>query len=197
MNEFSSRLRLADCLSSLWWVLLLRGITLIVLGGYALLSPGVTLETFVILLAIFAIVDGVLAVISGVMGWAESRGWTVVRGLVGIVLGAFVLAHPLLVGAITITIIVYLIAIQSIMSGILEIIVAIQHRREIEGEGWLIFSGVVSILFGLILCSTPMLSGIVLIQVAGGFAVVGGIAMIVFAFRTRRLRDRVAVRNPA
>ncbi|MBX3437194.1 MAG: HdeD family acid-resistance protein [Planctomycetaceae bacterium] len=188
----SPRERIVECVSRLWWLMLLRGILLIIVGVCAFAQPGITLLAFTKVLGAFEIVDGVFALIAGVFGWAESRIWEIVRGLLGIGIGVFVLAHPLLVGAIAATIIVLFIAFQSIAGGVLEIIVAIRERKELTGEGWLILSGVFSIIFGIILLSAPFASSLILIQVLGAFAVFFGCLLIVNSFRVRNLKSTVA-----
>jgi uncharacterized membrane protein HdeD (DUF308 family) len=177
----------AECLSRLWWVLLLRGVVLILLGGYAALAPGMTIAALTQVLGIFAIIDGVLAIIAGILGLVESRGWTLLRGVLALLIGAFVFSHPLLVGVLAVTTIVLIIAIQAIAVGVLEIVVAIRDRQTLQGEGWLILSGVLSVVFGLLLCGVPLASGLALVRVVGFFAVAFGIALCVLAFRVRNL----------
>ena len=181
--------RAATAISGLWWLVLLRGIVLIILGGYALAKPGMTLVGFTHVLGIFVLVDGVLAIMAGVLGWTESRGWTIVRGLLGIVIGGFVLGHSAVVGAIAATIVVLVIAFQAIIGGILEIVVAIKERKQIDGAGWLIFSGVLSVIFGLLLLAAPLASTLVLIRILGVFAIVFGIALVSNSFRLRKLGE--------
>lgn len=182
----------ADIISSIWWLMLLRGIVMIALGGYALFTPGLTLVALTQVLAIFAIIDGVLAIVAGAMGWVESRWWTLLRGVLGIVVGLFVFVHPIVVGTIAAMIIIFVIAFQSIAGGILEIIVAIRERKKIEGEGWLILAGVVSIIFGVVLLMAPLLAAAVFIQVFGVFAIIFGIALIVQSFRLRKVGKKLA-----
>lgn len=172
--------------ASLWWAPLLRGIMLVALGGYALLTPGVTLVAYTTVLAVFAVLDGVIAVVAGAVGWAESRWWAIARGVVGIVAGLFVMAHPALVGVIAVTLLVALLAVQAIIGGVAEIVAAIRERDAIEGEWWLVLGGVLSVLLGVILLARPVLAGAALIQVLGVFAVIAGVALIVAAFRLRR-----------
>jgi uncharacterized membrane protein HdeD (DUF308 family) len=179
--------RAAEAISRLWWLMLLRGVLLALLGLYAVLQPAVTLAALTQLLGAFALVDGVLAAIAGAMGWTDSRWKTWFRAAVGIVIGLFVLSHPVLVGAIAVTTIVILLAIQCIAAGIAEVVVAIRERREIEGEGWLILSGGLSIILGLLLLASPFMAGLTLVRVVGAFAIVAGIALIVIAFRIRKL----------
>jgi len=173
--------------SSFWWVLLLRGIALVVLGGYAFFQPSMTLVTLVQIIGIFVLVDGILAIPIGIMGWAGSRLWTLLRGALAIIIGLFVIAHPMLIGAIAAVTLVIVVSINSIAGGLLEIIVAIRERKEIHGEGWMILSGILSILFGILIASAPLWFGMVLVAVFGAFAVLFGIMLIVFSFRVKNL----------
>lgn len=179
-------------MSQLWWTVLLRGILLIILGGYALYQPGMTLITFTQVLAVFVILDGILAIIAAILGVTESRGWTLVRGVLGILVGIFVLGHPLVVGMLTGLMVVMVIAIQSIVCGVMEIIVAIRERKQIEGEGWLILSGLCGIIFGGILLAAPFASSLILIRIVGAFTIFFGAALIVNSFRVRKLGRALA-----
>lgn len=175
-------------IASLWWIPIVRGVLLIALGGYALLTPGLTLVTYATVLGVFAVLDGVLGIIAGAMGWVASRWWALLRGVIGVLIGLFVLAHPALVGTVGIVTIVLLLAIQSIAVGVLEIVTAIRERNEIEGEWWHVLGGLLSIVFGGILLSRPLLSGALLIQVLGVFAIIAGVALIVAGFKLRSFR---------
>ncbi|TWT87621.1 acid-resistance membrane protein [Pseudobythopirellula maris] len=184
---------LLSLVAGLWWVPLLRGMMLIVLGGYALLTPGLTLVAFATVLGVFVLFDGVLAILAGAMGWVASRWWAIARGLLGVGAALFVLAHPALVGVVGVTTLVLLLAIQSIVAGVLEIVAAVRERNQIEGEWWLILGGVLSVVFGGILLSRPVLAGALLIQVLGAFAIVGGVALVVASLRLRSFGKRQQV----
>jgi hypothetical protein len=59
---------------------------------------------------------------------------TTVRGVILILVRLFVLGHPVIMAMIHATLLVCLLAVTSILSGILEIFVAIRDRLEIEGD---------------------------------------------------------------
>lgn len=179
-------------IAGLWWLLLLRGVLLIAVGGYALFTPGVTLMAYAFILGIFVLTDGLLAILAGLLGWVETRWWAILRGVIGIAAGLFVVAHPALVGVIAVTTIVILLAIQSIIGGGMEIAAAISERKKIEGEWWLVASGVLSIVFGGILLASPLLAGAMLIRVLGVFAILAGVTIIVAAFRLHSFGKRLA-----
>jgi uncharacterized membrane protein HdeD (DUF308 family) len=170
---------LAFELAKKWWVLLLRGILLIIIGLLAFVSPLVWV-TFV---GIYILIDGITMLMSGFSDQpaGQSRWPLIILGVLGLVAGLIILWEPAL-GAITLTTII---AVWAVVGGILTIISAIRVRAEIDNEWWLVISGVLAVIFG-ILVFTNVLAGILTIAwVFGVFAVVVGILSIIFAFRVR------------
>ena len=170
---------LAFELARKWWVLLLRGILLIIIGLLAFVSPLVWV-TFV---GIYILIDGVTMLMSGFSDQpaGQSRWPLVILGILGLLAGLLILWEPGL-GAITLTTII---AAWAVIGGILTIISALRLREEIDNEWWLVLSGILAILFG-ILVFTNVLAGILTIAwTFGVFAVVVGILSIVLAFRVR------------
>ena len=164
---------------------------LVILGGYALFRPGMTVAVLVQVIGIYLIAEGVLAILAGILGDVPSRGWTIVRGVLAILAGVFVFANPAFVAGITAVTLLYLVAFTSVLIGILEIIAAICDRKEIEGEGWLILGGVLSVIFGLLLVIAPFSFGLLMVRILGVFAIISGISLIMFAFRLRGLGKRL------
>jgi uncharacterized membrane protein HdeD (DUF308 family) len=194
MSEASStapRQRVAEALGSLWWLPLVRGILLLVVGGYALFRPGMTMGVLTQVIGAFVIADGILCIIAGVMAQVPSRGWVIARGGLEVLVGAFVFANPIIVAGITATVLISVLAFSAILSGVLEIVAAIQDRKQIEGEGWLILGGSITVLFGVVLLAAPLSFGIFMVRVLGAFAIFSGVALIVFAFRLRGLGKKL------
>ena len=71
--------------------------------------------------------------------------------------------------------------------GIMEIIAAIQIRKEIEDEWRMILSGAISVLFGIVLFIYPGASAISMVWLIGVFAIFFGVLLILLAFRLRKL----------
>ncbi len=185
VNLAQARERTASAVRAIWWLTLIRGILLILLGVYALLSPGMTLVALAQVLGFFMMLDGLLAIWAAVSGQTTTRLWTALRGALLILAGLFVLGHPLIMAALSATVLIYLLAGSLILSGIVEIFVAVRDRKEIVGEGWLILGGVLAIIFGLILASAPLPAAATIVRIFGVFAVIAGIALISAAFRFR------------
>ncbi len=175
-------------LSKNWWVLLLRGIFLLILGGYALTAPAMTLAVYCQILGIFLLADSIVAFVLWMTQKMESRGWMLLRALLTMLVGIFVVIHPLYIGALVVVTLVLILAFHSIVSGALEIYVAVRDRKAIQGEGWMMLSGAFSILFGFVLLSRPLLSAALFIRISGFMAIAFGIAVIFTSFRLKSLK---------
>lgn len=178
-------------LASLWWLPLVRGILLLILGVYALFRPGMTLATFAQVAGFFLVFDGILAIVAGVVGQVPSRLWTIVRGVIAILAGAFVFANPVLIAGLTAAVVVTVIGFLAILAGVSEIVAAIQDRKEIDGEGWLILGGLLSVLIGVALLIAPLAFGLSMVRILGVLAIVSSVAMIFFAFRLKGLKTEI------
>ena len=174
-----------ELLSRAWWVFLLRGVMAIVFGLGALLVPAITLSLAILIYGAYALADGVVATI-GAFGGRSKGGfsWAVLLiGLLGIGAGLVTFVYP----GLTALVLLYLIAGWSILRGIVEIAVAIELRKEIQGEGWLILAGLTSVLFGMFLVLRPGAGALAVLWIIGVFAIVFGIVNILLAMRLKGL----------
>jgi len=105
------------------------------------------------------------------------------EGTVGVIAGLVALLWP----GMTVSRLLYVIVGWAVASGILKISTAIVLRSEVENVWLLAGSGGLSVLFGVILAALVGSDLPSLAPFIGVFAVVVGLALIVFAFR---LRDR-------
>lgn len=174
---------LAFELAKKWWVLLIRGILLIVIGLLAFVSPLVWV-TFV---GIYMLIDGMTMLFSGFGDQppGQSRWPLVIIGVLSLLAGVIILWNPV-VGVFTLTLVV---AAWAVLTGILTIMSAIRLREEIDNEWWLIISGVLAVIFGVLVFAGGE-AGIVagsfaIATVFGVFAILVGVLSIVLAFRVR------------
>ncbi|MGN6697209.1 MAG: HdeD family acid-resistance protein [Thermomicrobiales bacterium] len=177
-----------DILSRHWWLLALRGVIAIIFGICALIWPGLTLTVLVLLFGAYALVDGIFAVIAGIRAVGRAANWWVLllEGILGIIFGLLTFAWP----GITALVLLVFIAVWAVLTGIMEIVTAIQLRREIQGEWLLALSGVLSIIWGIILFVRPGAGALAIAWLIGVFAILFGISLIALAYRLRGLGDR-------
>lgn len=169
-----------------WWALLLRGIAAVLFGLAALLWPGLTLFVLVAFFGAYVLVDGIFALVAGVRGSGGRRRWLLLaEGVLGVVAGLVTFFWP----GITALVLLYIIAFWAIFTGVLEVAMAISLRREIENEWLMGLSGVLSVVFGVILAVLPGVGLLSLVWLIGIYALVFGIALIALGFRVRGHRQ--------
>jgi uncharacterized membrane protein HdeD (DUF308 family) len=172
-----------------WWMFAIRGVAAVIFGVLALIWPGQALQALVLVFGAYALVDGIFAVIAGIAarGYFD-RWWAVLlEGIVGIVIGLLTFFWP----NITALVLVYFIAAWALITGIFEIVAAIQLRRVITGEWMYILGGLLSILFGILLFFFPGAGAVSLVWMIGIYAIFFGISEVVFAFRLRGLKNEI------
>jgi uncharacterized membrane protein HdeD (DUF308 family) len=87
---------------------------------------------------------------------------------------------------ITAQVLVYFIAAWAILIGILEIVAAIHFRRVVR-EWMLLLSGLLSIVFGVLMFVYPSSGEVALVWLVAFFAIVHGIFLIVDSLRFREV----------
>jgi uncharacterized membrane protein HdeD (DUF308 family) len=92
----------------------------------------------------------------------------------------------------TTIVLLFIIAIWSILRGLFEIWAAIRLRRVIHNEWLMATAGALSVLFGVVLVSRPAIGLVALAYLIGSYAMVSGVVLVVLAVKLRRLRGLVA-----
>ena len=124
-----------------------------------------------------------IAVFAGT-GRPSPRWWLIVVGLAGIGVGVLTFLWP----GLTTILLIYFIGAWSIVHGIFEIVGAIQLRKEIDNEWWLMLAGLLSVIFGVLVFAFPGAGALALIWYIGAYAIVFGILLVALALRLRRHR---------
>ncbi len=170
-----------------WWATGIRGVVGILFGLVALFLPGATMLSLVLLFAAYIFVDGVFGIVSAVRAARAHERWglLVLEGLVDNAVAAIAVLWP----GITVVAFVFLVAFWAILTGVLELAAAIRLVF-IDGRGWLIFGGVVSVLYGALLIVAPMIGAVVLTWWLGAYALVFGVCLVVLAFKLRARLDK-------
>jgi uncharacterized membrane protein HdeD (DUF308 family) len=175
---------LATSLSAHWKLFLIEGIVLVILGLAAIMLP--LIATIAI-----AIVVGWVFLFSGVVGLlatfrmrsAPGFWWSLFSGILGVVAGIVLLRWPLQ-GVFSLTLVLTLFLA---LEGIVSIMYALEHKRELSGR-WalMLLSGVVDlILAGMIYAGLPGTAAWAVGLLVGINMVFGGSAVIAMALHAR------------
>jgi len=178
---------LGDLLARNWWLMALRGVAAIIFGVLAFVWPGITLLTLIYLYGAYALVNGVLAF---TLAFRAPKGYPrlgslIFQGLFSILAGVIAFLLP----GITALALLILIAFWAIVSGILEIALAVRLRKVISNEWLLILAGALSVLFGVLLLLQPGAGALALLWWIGAFAILLGVLLVALSFRMRNWRS--------
>ncbi len=183
MRQNFDPLRMGTRLARNWWTVALRGVLAIIFGLVTLFWPKITLTALVFIFAAFVLVSGILLAIAAFrVHLTNTHGWLMlVEGAIGIGVGVLAFIWP----GIATLMLLYLIAAWAIVTGIFEIIVAIQVRKEIQNEWLLVLAGTASLLFGILLLIWPLAGALAILWIIAAYTIIFGVLLLVVSLRLR------------
>jgi uncharacterized membrane protein HdeD (DUF308 family) len=161
--------------------LALRGLIAFLFGVLALIMPGLTMLWLIALFAAFALFSGTASVVSALQSRKNDEDWGLLLalGLVGIGAGVLTIMHPALSGLI----LLLLIGANALITGVLDIALAIRWRKTIQDKGLLIASGAASLVFGTIIFLFPDAGALAMVWLISFYAMVTGVLLLALAFK--------------
>src|SRR4249919_568339 len=165
------------------WAIGINGALSVLFGAMILAWPGIGLYALTILFGAYATASGVVGLMN-ITSVKEGRGWTVLSSLLGV--GLAVLLWP----SISALGLLYVIATYAITFGVIAI--GSTFWLPIDGEDAVLLSlsGLVSILFGLVMFVKPGDGALVLLALIAAFSLVKGITELVVAIGGARIMKR-------
>ncbi|MDB5856530.1 MAG: putative rane protein [Ramlibacter sp.] len=175
------------------WMLMLRGAVAIVFGVLAIVWPDLTLLLLVAMFAVYALLGGVVSIVAAFqIRRAESKWWLpLLLGIVSVVAGIYALVVP----AVTALVLVLVMGVNAIITGALDIAIAVRLRRVLRGEWLLVLGGIVSIVFGVLVFAFPLAGALALVWMVSVYAVLSGALLFALGVRTRRASRELPMRR--
>jgi uncharacterized membrane protein HdeD (DUF308 family) len=171
-------------LTKMRWALGLNGVLSVAVGVVILVWPGISLFALTILFGAYALATGVIGFASALSGPdTGDRGWLVVSSLLGIAVGVIVLVWP----DISALALLYVIGAYAVLLGLIAIYGAFALPLDGGDSALLGLSGLVSILFGIVMFAKPGDGALVVLALIAAFALVTGITEIVVAIGAKRI----------
>ncbi len=167
-----------------WWLLGCRGAIAVLFGVAAILWPSITLITLAALFTAFALLAGAVWIFGAVRHRRVDPRWWVLMllGIFSVGAGVTAALHP----ALTILALILLIGANALVSGVLDIVVAVRVRKYMKGELLLVLSGIASVLFGFVVLMFPTGAGaLALAWLTGLYAIVTGALLLALALQVR------------
>ena len=167
-----------------WWLILIEGIALVIMGILFFVRPAMTAVISIQLLGIYWIITGIFAIIRIFID-SSAWAWKLFIGIIGIVAGIVVINNPLFSALVVGNTAIIILGFGGIIIGIVNVVQAFR------GEGWGVgLLGAASIILGLVLLDNRRILTIALPTTLGILGVLGGIIAIIAAFRQRSEENR-------
>ncbi len=168
-----------------WWLVLIEGILLIILGIFFFVSPYQTLVTAVWVLGLYWLVRGALDLIS--LLWDRSMwGWKIFAGILGLIAGWILIQQPLAGSLVLSSTLVFMLGFIGLFIGISSLF------RGFKGAGWgTIILGVIEIVLSIILLMNAGGAAAWMPWVLGGLAILGGILTLIASFGLRGVEHSI------
>ena len=151
------------------------GVIAIILAIYAIVYPGITLVTLVMILAIIFLIVGIERVISGIIGASRSRWASVGLGILVIIMASIALAYPVS----TTVVLFFFLGLALLFDGIARIIHGFGDRTQ---RGWVrgfsIGVGVIAVIFAILIMASPFFGAVLAGLIIGIILLIIGIQMI-------------------
>jgi len=183
----------ADMLAGIgrhWGWVLTFGIVTLLAGLLTLAWPGRTLVVIAVLFGIQLVVAGIFRFVAAFAADDATGGTRVLLALLGVlsfVVGLYAVRHVL----VTIAALALLLGIFWIVNGAVEAFAALSHRG-MQGRGWTILTGLLSVVAGIVVLAYPAISLATLAVVLGFWLLLYGVMEVVLAFRLRSVGHAAA-----
>ncbi len=182
INEFQRTL--TQSIREHWVLFLVEGIVLVVLGILAIVVPVIATLAVAIFLGWLFLISGIVGLVTTFMA-RQMPGfwWALLSAVLATAAGLVLLAWPVS-GAVSLTL---LLIVFFTIEGVLTIMYAIEHKRELSGRwGWMLASGVIDlVLAALIVAGLPGTAAWALGLLVGINMLFGGTSMIAMALHAR------------
>jgi uncharacterized membrane protein HdeD (DUF308 family) len=183
--------------SRVWWVDLVSGMLLVLLGWLVLAKPISTIITLVVFFGFYLLVVGIVDVIMSFFGIGKKGsawGWELLAGIFAIIAGLVVLNNPLFASVLTPVMFAYIVAFALVFKGGVKMFAG---KKDGNASNYIwtwggFFLGLLYLLMGLYLLAAPRIYLVGTVVIATGwFAIIIGALSIAYSFANRSATKKV------
>jgi uncharacterized membrane protein HdeD (DUF308 family) len=166
----------------LWKPTLLSGVLAVILGGWILLWPNISIEAAAILLGVYLVASAAMQVIIGFRMGEATRGQALllVNGATSLVLGILAFRHI----SNAVELLAIAVGVPLLFRGVATMIYGISDSDANDG-GWTISFGTITAVAGVVLMALPLTSVATLATVVGFCLVVLGVLEMISSYEIR------------
>lgn len=170
-------------MKSINWIKILQGGLGILFGILLIVWPIKSLILIAWVLGLYLVINSVLLMLLGLLSPKnDHKGMTILLGGITLLAGIVIMSGT----ASVLSLLVLIIALWMLISGIIQILLAVFDRSiDEESNGMRIFSGLATLFIGLLLFVYPTQT-IGFVQIVAGLGILaGGLSTFVYAFKSK------------
>ena len=196
MERFDEILKSAGKVVRRWWLGLILGVLLVVAGIVVFCNPVESYMALSVMFGVLMLLSGLseLVVSLGSRNYFMMRGYSIVGGILDLMLGIFLCVYP----QVTLVVLPVVIGIWLLYHSFMIIgFGGDLSAFRLPGSGWTIFGGVMMLVLGLLMVIMPLTVGVAALAFVTGCAmIVAGAVAIALSLKLRQLHDNVHTRYP-
>ena len=196
MERFDEILKSAGKVVRRWWLGLILGVLLVVAGIVVFCNPVESYMALSLMFGVLMLLSGLseLVVSLGSRNYFMMRGYSIVGGILDLLLGIFLCVYP----QVTLVVLPVVIGIWLLYRSFMIIgFGGDLSAFRLPGSGWTIFGGVMMLVLGLLMVIMPLTVGVAALAFVTGCAmIVAGAVAIALSLKLRQLHDNVHTRYP-
>jgi len=173
-----------------WWLLLLKGIVLIVLSFLVFRHPVEALVGLSVFIGVALLLTGIFQIIAGFMvrGVDDNWGWRLAEGIIDVIFAIVLLSNP----GVTAAVFPFIVGIWMIVYGVMIFSGSFKSKKEGDGNWWLsLLGGIITVLLGWFVM-TDLFAGTLAITIWIGIGLLMlGIVNIVMSFHLKKLNSAI------
>lgn len=154
----------------------LNGLLAIAFGLVAILYPAITLIALTIYFSVSILIGGLALTIGSLQIRNKNSSWYLIllEGIIGMLLGIFILMRP----EVSATIFVGIIGIWAILMGFIFLVTWYRRNMLTSGKGFLLITGILSLVFGILITLNPFEGSRIITVLIGAYAITYGLFSI-------------------
>lgn len=167
-----------------WSTYLMIGLLSLIFGCLIVLFPGITSAVIATIIGILLVLFGAFMIAGAISRPSGSSVIYLIAGIVGFLAGTAAIIWPVIFAAF----LAEVIAVITLITGVLIITVALVGGRDIPRRMLLILLGLISVIFAIIFIVYPFFAAAVIFGLLiGAYLIIWGIIAIAFALAIRKL----------
>lgn len=173
-----------------WYLFLILGILFILMGIWAIFTPLSSFLALTIFFAVTFLVSGIFETIYAISNREniDNWSWNLTGGIIDLLIGILLVSRP----EISVIALIFFVGFALMFRSIMIIGWAIQYKKlGIKNWGWLLFSGILSVILSFLLLRNPDIASLVIVYYVGFALVFIGISQVTISLRLKKWKKYI------